>query len=559
MGFIIGLDMGGTHIDTVIIEKNKIVKIVKKPIDPKNPFSSISLALEELLLGIDKARIKRVNLSTTICTNAIVENKTSPVGMIIQGGPGLPYDFLAKASKDIFISGYTDHRGVIIRNFDPKEIEEASLIFKNKNIKSLGIVTKFSVRNPNTELSIRDILLKKGFYPITTGHSISGKLNFPRRVFTSYLNSAVHRVFNEFSTYIENFFEKENIKAPLFILKADGGTINLKTAKERPVETILSGPAASVMGLNVLSRTTEDAIFLDIGGTTTDIFFQANGEFLFEPLGIKIGDFKTLVRAIFSVSIGLGGDSEINVINRTIKIGPLRSGKPYAFGGLKPTPTDAMIVLGLIETNNKDKAFFAIDRIGRKLNMSAEDAAKKILDIMGEIIYEKTLELLNEINGKPVYTIKELLQDKKIKPTLINIIGGPAKILKPVLEKKFNLPCYYPKNYHVANAIGAAFAKPTTEITLLANTKEGILTIPELGIYKNISKNFTLDLAKKEALEALLKKALDLGAKKEDIELKITEESIFNMVQGFYTKGKNIRIKAQIVPGLIEKELIRRD
>ena len=189
------------------------------------------------------------------------------------------------------------------------------------------------------------------------GHSLSGKLNFPRRVFTSYLNSAVYDTFNGFSTSIRKSMKQEGIDAPLFILKADGGTINLATAEEKPVETILSGPAASFMGLNAMIKTYKDAILLDIGGTTTDIFFLADGVPLFEPLGIKIGDYKTLVRAIYSVSIGLGGDSSIEVEDVhlkdglediKLKIGPNRAGYPYALGGPKPTPTDAMIVLGLI-------------------------------------------------------------------------------------------------------------------------------------------------------------------------------------------------------------------
>src|SRR5690606_7293957 len=131
----------------------------------------------------------------------------------------------------------------------------------------------------------------------------------------------------------------------------DGGTMSIKKAIEKPVETILSGPAASFMGISAMLPTNKDAIFLDIGGTTTDIFFLADGVPLFEPLGIKIGKYKTLVRAIYTVSIGLGGDSAIEIANGSIKIGPVRKGKPYAFGGPKPTPTDAMIVLGFLDND----------------------------------------------------------------------------------------------------------------------------------------------------------------------------------------------------------------
>jgi N-methylhydantoinase A/oxoprolinase/acetone carboxylase beta subunit len=552
--------MGGTNIDGVIVEKGKIIKTIKKPTNRDNLFNSIWTALKELLSGYDNTKIERINLSTTVSTNAIVENKLSPVGMIIQPGPGLPYDFLACGDENVFISGYIDYRGEIIKDFNLFEIENAIKLFKEKNIKAYAVVTKFSIRNPSIEIKIKEILeneIPNSF--ITMGHTISGKLNFPRRVYTSYLNSAVHSIFNEFLNNIKKSLEKEGINAPVFILKADGGTMNISTAEKKPVETILSGPAASLMGINAMLPTNEDAILLDIGGTTTDIFFLADGVPLFEPWGIRIGKYKTLIRAIYSVSIGLGGDSSICVRNGRIKIGPQREGVPYAFGGPKPTPTDAMITLELIDENafsltqdNVKKAYEAMTLLGRELNLSAKDMAKLILSTMGDIIKNKVDELLHEINSRPVYTVKELLYGKKIKPKLINIIGGPSKVLAPVLEEKFNLPCYYPKNYSVANAVGAALARPTTEITMLVDTSKKTLSVPELGLYEKITGNYTLDKAKEKALELVKKSALSLGASIEEIEAEIVEESSFNMVRGFYTIGKNMRIKAQVKPGLIQ-------
>ncbi|WP_028991805.1 hydantoinase/oxoprolinase family protein [Thermoanaerobacter thermocopriae] len=557
---IIGLDVGGTNIDGVVVEKGKIIKTIKKPTNRDNLFNSIWTALKELLSGYDNTKIERINLSTTVSTNAIVENKLSPVGMIVQPGPGLPYDFLACGDGNVFISGYIDHRGEIIKDFNLLEIKNAIKLFKEKNIKAYAVVTKFSIRNPSIEMKIKEILendIPNSF--ITMGHTISGKLNFPRRVYTSYLNSAVHSIFDEFLSNIKKSLEKEGINASVFILKADGGTMNMSTAEKKPVETILSGPAASLMGINAMLPTDKDAILLDIGGTTTDIFFLADGVPLFEPWGIRIGKYKTLVRAIYSVSIGLGGDSSICVRNGRIKIGPQREGVPYAFGGTKPTPTDAMITLELIDENafrltheNVKKAYEAMTLLGKELNLSAKDMAKLILSTMGDIIKNKVDELLHEINSRPVYTVKELLYGKRIKPKLINIIGGPSKVLAPVLEEKFNLPCYYPKNYSVANAIGAALARPTTEITMFVDTSKKTLFVPELGLYEKISGNYTLDKAKEKALELVKKSALSLGASIEEIEAEIVEESSFNMVRGFYTIGKNMRIKAQVKPGLIQ-------
>lgn len=551
---IIGLDMGGTHIDGVIIKDKRVINTIKNPTDRTDLFNSIWSSLKELLRDYDASEIKAINLSTTVSTNAIVEGKTQRVGMIIQAGPGVKNDFSSMDSENSFISGYVDHRGIVVEALDVDEVHRTMDLFKEKEIGSSAVVTKFSTRNPENELEIGQFL-KDDFENITLGHRMSGQLNFPRRVYTSYLNSAVYETFNDFAKHIKKALEKEGIQAPLYILKADGGTMDIETAQERPVETILSGPAASFMGISAMINTEEDAILLDIGGTTTDIFFLADGVPLFEGLGAKISKYKTLVRAIYSVSIGLGGDSSIRVEDGDIKIGPERRGKPYALGGPDPTPTDAMIYLNLIDISDdaKERAKKAMQVLGKSLKIDAKKVANLILDTMAEIIKDKTDELLADINSKPVYTIKELLYGVKVEPKSISIIGGPAKILSPILEKHYELPCYFPENYQVANAIGAALAKTTLEITMLADTAQGILSVPELGVYEKIPKNYSLDEAKQKALSLLKEAALSMGLKKEDIETEITEESSFNMVQGFFTKGKNIRVKAQIKPGHLFK------
>ncbi len=551
---IIGLDMGGTHIDGVIIKNDRVVKTIKKPTDREDLFKSIWSTLEELVEDYDKSDIKRINLSTTVSTNAIVEDKISKVGMIIQSGPGLKNDFVFCGDNRQFISGYIDHRGVAVEELDIGEVQDAIQLYKKRKIEACAVITKFSTRNPQYELAIKE-QIERDLGEITMGHRMSGKLNFPRRVYTSYLNSAVHSTFKDFSVNIKKSLEKEGIETSLYILKADAGTMDIETAEKRPVETILSGPAASFMGISSMVETEEDSILLDIGGTTTDIFFLADGIPLFEPLGAKISDYNTLVRAIYSVSIGLGGDSSISVEGKGLKIGPERKGRPYALGGPSPTPTDAMIYLRYIdiEDDKRKKSEEAMMILGEKLNMPASKAADLILDRMGELIKNKTDELLEDINSKPVYTVRELLHGKKIEPRSISIIGGPANVLAGVLEKLYNLPCKFPPNYDVANAIGAALAKPTLDITMTADTEMGVLSVSELGVHEKISNNYSIDDAKERAIELLKEAAISMGMDENEIEAEITEESSFNMVRGFSTSGKNIRIKAQIKPGHILK------
>lgn len=548
---IVGLDMGGTHIDGVIIQNGEVIQRVKKARNNKNLLQSIWITLKELLDGHDKLAIQRINLSTTVSTNAIIEDKIASVGMFIESGPGIKNNFRYAIDELIFLSGYMDHRGKEVDPIDYTEIKKGISLFKEKELEAYGVVGKFSVRNPNHELAVKKLLEAEQMNAITLGHRMSGKLNFPRRVFTTYLNAAVSKKFQEFANHIEKSLAKEKIYAPVSILKADGGTMSMKMAVERPVETILSGPAASFTGLNAMLPTEKDAVFLDIGGTTTDIFFLADGVPLFEPVGIKIDKYKTLVRSIYSVSIGLGGDSEVKIVGGELKIGPRRLGHPLAFGGPAVTPTDAMVFLGLINDGSLSRAEKGIANIAKKLGKTLEYTAKKILNKMAKMIRHKIDEQLKEINSQPVYTIKELLDNKKIELQLINVIGGPAKVLSAILEKEMKLKVNYPKNYQVANALGAALAKTTTEITMLVDTNRNSLSVAELGIYEKVSSNYDLEDAKKYSLELLKKSALKMGADLENLELEIIEADSFNMIDGFYKKGKNIRVKAQVKPGLI--------
>jgi N-methylhydantoinase A/oxoprolinase/acetone carboxylase beta subunit len=547
---LVGLDLGGTHIDGVIIDDGLVIKTIKKVVDRGDLFTTIWTALTQLIDGIDNSKIERINLSTTISTNAIVENTIEPVGLILSSGPGVIHDFSHLKGVVHTISGSIDHRGVVVQDLDDIEIYSALETFKANNITDCAVIGKFSTRNVQHELHIEKIL-ENEMKHITVGHRMSGSLNFPRRVYTSYLNAAVISPFEKFATNIKKSLAIEGLEVPLFILKADGGTMDMKSAREHPVETILSGPAASMFGMLSLFTISEDAILLDVGGTTTDIFFLADGVPLFDPDGATISEFKTLVRAVYSVSIGLGGDSVVRVIGNRVTIGPQRKGAPYAYGGPEVTPTDAMICLGLIEEvsiEERTRGEEGLKSISKALGKSLNETATLILNTMAQIIKETTDCLLSSINKKPVYTIKELLYGKRVVPTSLYLIGGPVKILAPYLEKVYQLPSIVPLHYDIGNAIGAALAIPTLEVTLRADTSIGTLSIPEMGLYEHIDHHYTLEQAKERVLSLLKGSARKMILQGAAIECEIVEENSFNMVRGFSTVGKNIRVKGQIKP-----------
>ncbi|MGD1831770.1 MAG: hydantoinase/oxoprolinase family protein [Sphaerochaetaceae bacterium] len=543
---LVGLDLGGTHIDGAVIDDGAVLKTIKREVDPDDLFSTIWTTLSDLLMPFDTKDIDRITLSTTISTNAIVEQKIDPVGLIVACGPGITHDFSAISPTVFHISGSIDHRGIITDPIDQEQIESVSKKIVNEGLDHCAVVTKFSTRNVEMETRMADYLEGKVSH-VTMGHRMSGRLNFPRRVNTTYLNEAVYSVFNNFADKSSAAMSKMRLDVPLNILKADGGMMDLPTAQEHPVETILSGPAASLSGILSLSKIREDAILLDIGGTTTDIFFLADGVPLFAPDGAVISDYRTLVRAVYSVSIGLGGDSRVKLVDDKIHIGPEREGKPYAYGGPAVTATDAMIVLGLIENTDEDQRERAVRALTEiKGAFAVEQTALSILTQMARTIKETTDRLLRNINERPVYTIKELLHEKKLDPRSIHIIGGPAKALAPYLEEVYSLECHVPPFFDIGNAVGAALSNVTKELTLTANCAVGILSVPEIGLTEGITEEFSLAQAKARLFE-LFNEIYHI--KEQDCE--IVEESCYTMVRGFSSAGKNIRLKAQVKPRMI--------
>jgi len=551
---LIGLDVGGTQTDAVILEQQKIVKSVKVPTNNTDIERSTLNVISKLLEDISASDVENINISTTLATNSIIENKMAPVGMFIETGPGISPNFLKCGAYNFFIKGCIDHRGTITSCLSHQELMKKINLLKNQEIEAIGVVTKFSTRNPAHELKIKEILEKENFKNISMGHEISGKLNFPRRVFSTYLNSAIYQTMEQFITSLENILRKKGFTNKIQMLKADGGTLHLNQAETLPINTILSGPAASVMGCWYFFPEKEDAILLDIGGTTTDISFLANGVPLFEPQGITIQKYPTLIPAIYTVPIGLGGDSSISVgQDKKIKIGPERKGNAMALGGPSPTPTDAFIYLGLLKIGDVNLAESAMAQIGRQLDTDVRGASETIYQLFGKIIKNHSIKILDEINEHPVYTIYELLHGKKLIPKKIVAIGGPAQACAPILEDIFNIPCYVPEYFSVANAIGAALSKETMEINLFADTQKKRLIVPELNKIEKINSSYGLDQAEKEAVNLIQSYAIKLGIKPELIETDIVESNEFNMVRGFSTVGKNIRVKAQLKPGLLYK------
>ncbi|GAB6272961.1 MAG TPA: hydantoinase [Syntrophaceae bacterium] len=546
---ILGIDVGGTHTDAVLVQNLQLIKKVKVLTHPANIMASLLDVAKQLITGDNINNIDRIVLSTTISTNAIVQNKTNRVAMVLLSGPGLSPETLDLGKDAYFARGYVNHRGIPVKNINSRQIGEISSEISQNDIRYIGVVGKFSNRNPQQELDAAE-LLQDASRHISLGHTLSGQLNFPRRIATTYLNAAIHDIYQGFVQDVQKFVAKIGANIPVYILKADGGTILIEKSLECPVQTIHSGPAAGIMGVLATARMKEDAVALDIGGTTTDISIFADGVPLLEPSGVAINGRKTLIRGLCTKSIGVGGDSVVKIEKGEIIIGPQREGPAFALGGPFPTPTDAMIVEGIVSFGDKQKAEEAMTPIAKKLHMTIPDASRAIIEKMASLIADHVRQILMEVNNKPVYTIHELLEGKIIKPKILYVAGGPAAIA-PFIAQNLGYPYSIPEHSEVSNALGVALARTTAELTILADTEKREIIICEEGHVQSIPHSFSLADAVEAGKTALREKAAGMGAKPEDIMIEVTESQEFNMVRDFYTTGKNIRVKVQIKPGLI--------
>jgi N-methylhydantoinase A len=547
---IIGLDVGGTHADGVLLNDDGLVRELKVPTDPKNVAGTVLAVLERIADGVAPGTIQRLVLSTTLTTNAIAQQEIPPVGMIVSSGPGIDPEYYRTNAHFFPVAGAIDHRGREVAPVDEKEIAGVARTLKKADIRHVGVVGKFSVRNPGHELHIAKVL-NPHFERVFTGHRVSGNLNFSRRIATTYLNAAVFSIHRNFYDAVRRSLQEKGLQVPIHILKADGGTMNLDASLSFPGQTILSGPAASVMGALPFAPSDTEAVIMDIGGTTTDIAIIGNGVPLLHPIGVRLGGLHTLIRSVETRSIGCGGDSRVRIRQGCLEIGPERVGPAMAFGGPVPTPTDALFVLGKMSGGDREKSVRGLALLADEMGLALRACAETIFDRTCRRMLDEARFLIDRINNRPVYTIQEIQEGNKIAPQRLLLIGGPAPCFARRLEELSGWSAGVVPHWGVANAIGAALARTTCEVTLFADTQLGTAHAPEEGYREAIGGGFTLEDAVDKAFGLLRRKALASGACADDLAMEVLERQQFNMVRGFLTTGKNIRVKVQVKPGLI--------
>jgi N-methylhydantoinase A/oxoprolinase/acetone carboxylase beta subunit len=333
MSILLGVDTGGTYTDAVLIKDEKTVIASAKALTTRHDLAvGVGNAVEAVLResGIAASEIIMTSLSTTLATNALVEGKGGKVCLVFIGfspkdiaRQGL--DEALKGDPVIVLNGGHDHTG---NEVSPLEMDILIAALDELDaVSGFAVAGQFATRNAAHENTVRDIIREKTGVPVSCSHELSAKLGGPKRAMTAVLNARLIGMIDHLIGATEDYFKRIGIDAQMMVVRGDGALISAVQAREKPIETILSGPAASIMGARWLTDET-DALVSDIGGTTTDVAILRGGRPMIDPDGAMVGGLRTMVEAVAMRTFGLGGDSQVHLsregLSGDISLGPRR-------------------------------------------------------------------------------------------------------------------------------------------------------------------------------------------------------------------------------------------
>ncbi|MDV0445237.1 hypothetical protein MmiAt1_07990 [Methanimicrococcus sp. At1] len=339
MKLSLGIDTGGTYTDAVIVDnESKIVLQSAKSLTTyPDPIGGIRHVLDKMPADLLE-NVSTVSVSTTLSTNTVLENTGEAAALILIGDSKLlNFDDQKAVQNYVIVSGGHDHDGTETAPLDTKAIEEYVFSVKDK-VSAFAVSSYFSIRNPEHELSAKELIQKltadgeKPAYPVVCGHELAQSLGTYERGVTAYLNAMLLPVTHRFVNAVVSEIQRRGLKADIKILKCNGAVSGIEEAMEKPVESIFSGPAASLLGASFLSGR-DTCLMIDVGGTSSDVSMVENGFPDISDAGAVVGGWRTKVRAIRMETTALGGDSQIwirhhslsdSTVQDKIKFGPRR-------------------------------------------------------------------------------------------------------------------------------------------------------------------------------------------------------------------------------------------
>jgi N-methylhydantoinase A/oxoprolinase/acetone carboxylase beta subunit len=410
--FGIGISSGGSFTDAVIMDlKNwHVVSKAKSP-TTYNDFSiGIINSLDKVLASskVHPEEIGLLSLATTLATNAIIENKGGKVSLFLLGFQQSDM-IMSKPenSRDLPVHNILSFKGghgpdgIEICPLDLDAIEDGVKGTKDA-VDSFAVSGLFSVRNPIHEMTVKRIISRHTDKPVVCGFELAGKLGIYERTVTAVLNARIMPIVERLILSVKNAMSQRNICAPLMLVRGDGALMNDAVAMERAIETIQSGPAASVIGGKFLSSK-EDVVVMDIGSTTTIICSVKAGAPKIDESGATIAGWKTRVRAVDADALGNGGDSWITIDSMDVlKVGPRRV-IPLAFAS-KDFPS----------LKGKMQQFETVDFFSASKAMRKPDAgglSQKLFDAVSNLEPAAMVEIKKELKNTPIDLLIGMLED----------------------------------------------------------------------------------------------------------------------------------------------------
>ena len=332
--YIIGIDTGGTYTDAVVIDAATHTLLASaKAITTKGDLAvgvveAMDMAIARVPQFLSSA-VKMVSVSTTLATNAVVEGHGGAVGLVLAGFdetmmkrsgleaafPGMPI---------LRMAGGHDHTGTEVHQLDLAAAEHW-LVAQRESVSAFAVAAAFAVRNPAHEQALADLITRVCAKPVTMSHSLASALDAPRRAQTAVLNARLVSRITDLTTAVKRAMAQHQLSCPLMLVKGDGSLANAEVITARPIETVLSGPAASLIGAQWLSGL-DNFVMSDMGGTTTDVGLLVDGLPQVAEQGAEVGGWRTMVKAIDVKTIGLGGDSEVKAdVGGALTLGPERA------------------------------------------------------------------------------------------------------------------------------------------------------------------------------------------------------------------------------------------
>ncbi len=351
----LGIDAGGTYTDAAVFDfKSGRVLAKSKALTTKWKYSLGIMEAVDSFPEEYKTSIDQISISTTLVTNAIVESNQRPVGLLLMpnGSQPQPPSDLKHQPMQI-IHGRLTIGGDITEEIDAREIRNTvAHMISHFHVEAFAVSGYGGTVNSKLELQVKKIIREESGMEVCCGHELSGSLNFSIRAVTAVLNAGVMPIMEDFLKEMEFSMSQAGIAAPLLVVRGDGGVMSEIYAREFPVQTALSGPAASMAGAMFLTGL-EDAAVIDVGGTTSDIGFLNGGRVFICDDGARIGGWDTHVKAVDMLTSGLGGDSEILFQRQDWLLGPKRI-----------TPVSLLSVMNASKQMLLDSLDFARGKIG---------------------------------------------------------------------------------------------------------------------------------------------------------------------------------------------------